>query len=195
MLHIKEDARELAENERPVAVAVDVVKLPDGREVTLYVGNYAAVCDEDTLVAHNITSTLNVSLNISIPPMQFADGMHVRRANVGLIDGDGNLASHMAGAVLVLHGLLTQASPGKPYYPKHCYGNVMVNCRGGRSRSVTVLAVYMLLMNPDRWNDLRTAIAHIRTLRGNADHYPLEPMILMGERLVNEGSLRKLLAI
>lgn len=195
MLYIQEDAREKAENQTPVAVAVDVVTLPCGREVTLYVGNLAAVCDEATLVAHNITSTLNVSLNITVPPLQFADGMHVRRANVGLIDGGGNIASHMAGAVLALHGLLTQASPGKPYYPAHRCGNVMVNCRGGRSRSVTVLAVYMALMNPQRWGDLNAAVSHIRNLRGNADHYPLEPMLLMGERLVSEGSLKNLLAI
>lgn len=195
MLHIKEDDREIVENENPVAVAVHEVVHSDGRKSILYVGNQTAACDAETLLALNVTSTLNVSLNIAIPPLQLSDGIHVRRGNVGLIDGTGNPASYLAAAVLTLHGLLTQDSPGKPYYPAHRYGNVLVNCRGGRSRSVTVLALYMHLTANEQWPTLQSAIDHIRTLRGNAAHYPLQPMIDMAERLVEHGALARLLEI
>jgi hypothetical protein len=195
MLHIKESDLEIAENEKPVAVPVHEVVHADGRKSILYVGNQTATCDADTLLALDITSTLNVSLNIVIPPLQLADGIHVRRANVGLIDGTGNPASYLAAAVLTLHGLLNQASPGKPYYPAHRYGNVLVNCRGGRSRSVTVLALYMHLTAEDQWPTLASTIDHIRALRGNAAHYPLEPMIAMAEQLVEQGALKQILEI
>src|SRR5690606_31916850 len=195
MIHMQESDLEVAENEKSVAVPVHEVTHADGRKTMLYVGNQAAACDADTLLALNITSTLNVSVNIIVPAMQLADGTNVRRANVGLIDGNGNPASYLAGAVLTLHGLLNQASPGKTHYPAHRYGNVLVNCRGGRSRSVTVLGLYMHLTAPDQWPTLASAIDHIRALRGNAAHYPLQPMIDMAERLVDEGSLAKLLKI
>jgi hypothetical protein len=195
MLHINESDLEIAENTKPVAVAVHEVIHADGRKSILYVGNQIAACDPDTLLDLNITSTMNVSLNIVIPALQLADGIHVRRANIGLIDGTGNPASYLASAVLALHGLLTQDSPGKAYYPAHRYGNVMVNCRGGRSRSVTVLALYMHLTAPEQWPTLQSAINHIRELRGNATHYPLEPMIAMAERLIEHGALAKLLEI
>jgi len=195
MLHIKESDLEIAENEKPVALAVHGVVHADGRKSMLYVGNQTAACDADTLLALDITSTLNVSVNIVVPALQLADGSYVRRANVGLIDGDGNPASYVAAAVLTLHGLLNQASPGKPHYPAHRYGNVLVNCRGGRSRSVTVLALYMHLTTTDKWPTLRSAIDHIRDLRGNAAHYPLEPMIAIAERLIDHGALAQLLEI
>lgn len=195
MLHIKESDLEIAENDKPVAVAVHEVAHADGRRSLLYVGNQTAACDAQTLLALGITSTLNVSVNIIVPALQLADGIHVRRANVGLIDGDGNPASYLAAAVLTLHGLLNQASPGKSHYPAHRYGNVLVNCRGGRSRSVTVLALYMHLTAPDQWPTLRSAIDHIRDLRGNAAHYPLDPMIAMAERLIEHGALAELLEI
>jgi hypothetical protein len=195
MLHIKESDLEIAENEKPVAVAVHEVVHADGRKSMLFVGNQTAACDPGTLLSLDITSTLNVSVNIVVPALQRADGIHIRRANVGLIDGNGNPASYLAAAVLTLHGLLNQDSPGKPHYPAHRYGNLLVNCRGGRSRSVTVLALYMHLTAPDQWPSLHAAIDHIRDLRGNAAHYPLEPMIAMAERLIEHGALAKLLEI
>ena len=195
MLHITESDLEIAENEKPVAVPVHEVVHADGRKSMIYVGNQTAACDPEMLLALDITSTLNVSVNIIVPALQLADGTNVRRANVGLIDGNGNPASYLAAAVLTLHGLLNQASPGKPHYPAHRYGNILVNCRGGRSRSVTVVALYMHLTDPDQWPTLYAAIDHVRELRGNAAHYPLEPMIDMAERLIEHGALAKLLVI
>lgn len=195
MLLIQENDREVAENTTPIAMPVHEVIHDSGRRSLLYVGNLAAACDPETLLALDITSTLNVSVNIIVPPLQLADGTHVRRANVGLIDGSGNLPSHLGAAVLALHGLLTQASPGKPNYPTHRYGNVLVNCRGGRSRSVTVLALYMHLTAPEQWSTLQSAVDHIRAIRGNAPHYPLPPMIAMAEQLIEHGALASLLDI
>lgn len=195
MLHIKDSDLEIAEDNKPIAVPVHEVNHLDGRKSILYVGNQIAACDPQTLLALDITSSLNVSVNIVVPALQLADGTHVRRANVGLIDGNGNPTSYLASAVLALHGLLKQASPGKPHYPPHRYGNVLVNCRGGRSRSVTVLALYMHLTAPEQWPTLHSAIDHIRDLRGNAAHYPLAPMIEMADRLVAHGALASLLKI
>lgn len=193
MLLIKEDNREKAENDMAIAVPVHQISHEDGRKTTLFVGNLTAASSAEILAQENITSTLNVSLNIIVPPVQLADGTHIRHAKVGLIDGPGNRAGHLAAAVLALHGLIYQASPGKPNYPSHRAGNVMVNCRGGRSRSVTVLALYLHLTAPALWPKLQDAIAHIRSLRGNASHYPLAPMIELAEALVADPSLGRLL--
>ncbi|MFD2845657.1 protein-tyrosine phosphatase family protein [Paracoccus cavernae] len=142
---VEETTRERAENDAPILVPVHELTLPEGRICRLYVGNLTGAQDGAALLAAGITSSLNVSLNIDVPPLELPDGTHMRRAKVGLIDGLGNTPAHLAAAVLALEGLVTQASPGKPNYPAHRAGHVLVNCRGGRSRSVIVLAIYLHL--------------------------------------------------
>lgn len=191
---IEETTKELAENDNPVLVPVHMLTLEDGRTCTLYVGNLTGASDPQAMLAENITSSLNVSLNIHVPEVQLPDGIHVRRAKVGLIDGEGNNAAHMAAAVLALDGLVTQASPGKAYYPAHRAGNVLVNCRGGRSRSVAVLALYLHLKDPAAFPDFEQAVNHIRHLRDNSAQYPLPPMLALANELLATGGLQKLLS-
>lgn len=184
---IEETPSELAEDEATLLIPVH--DLPACR---LYVGNLPGACDGAALLAAGITSSLNVSLNIDAPPLQLPDGTHMRRSKVGLIDGAGNAPSHLAAAVLALDGLVRQASPGKPHYPAHRAGNVLVNCRGGRSRSVTVLALYLHLKAPDAYPTFPAAVAHVRGLRGSSETYPLPPMIALAETLLQDDALRRL---
>ncbi|WP_198513211.1 protein phosphatase [Brucella pituitosa] len=194
MMNIEETPKERAENDDAILVPVHTLTLENGRTCTLYVGNLTGASDPQAMLAENVTSSLNVSLNIHVPEVQLPDGIHVRRAKVGLIDGEGNNVAHMAAAVLALDGLVTQASPGKPYYPAHRAGNVLVNCRGGRSRSVAVLALYLHLKDPSAFPDFEKAVSHIRVLRDNGDHYPLPPMMALADELLATGSLQKLLS-
>lgn len=165
----------------------------DGRTCRLFVGNMTAACDGSALMGAGITSSLNVSLNIDVPPVRRSDGIHMRQAKVGLIDGAGNTPAHLAAAVLALEGLVTQASPGKPHYPAHATGNVLVNCRGGRSRSVTVLATWLHLRDPAAFPTLMAAVAHVRQRRGSSDTYPLPPMIALAEAVLATGAMPALM--
>lgn len=190
---VKETARERAENDTPILVPVHDLILPEGRTCRLHVGNLAGAGDGAALLAAGITSSLNVSLNIDVAPLQLPDGTHMRRAKVGLIDGPGNRPAHLAAAVLTLEGLVTQASPGKPSYPAHRAGHVLVNCRGGRSRSVIVLALYLHLRAHQNFPTLDSAVRHIREARGNSPTYPLPPMLELARAVLASGGLMALL--
>ncbi|MFB9223643.1 protein phosphatase [Paracoccus cavernae] len=190
---VEETTRERAENDAPILVPVHELTLPEGRICRLYVGNLTGAQDGAALLAAGITSSLNVSLNIDVPPLELPDGTHMRRAKVGLIDGLGNTPAHLAAAVLALEGLVTQASPGKPNYPAHRAGHVLVNCRGGRSRSVIVLAIYLHLRAAGAFPTLASAVSHIRKARGNSETYPLPPMLDLAEAVLASGGLQALL--
>jgi len=72
----------------------------------------------------------------------------------------------MFAAVHMLHGMLHQTFPDKKSYPLKQPGNVLVHCRGGRSRSVAVAALYLNHMFPERWPGLDDLIDEIRHKRG-----------------------------
>ncbi len=184
---------ERREDATPVLLAVGEVARADGSLCRLFVGNLVAAGDPAALYEAGITASLNVSLNIFAPELELPDGSSVRRAKVGLIDGAGNTAAHMAAAVLALEGLVSQASPGKPHYPPHRAGHVLVHCRGGRSRSVAVLALYLHLKQPGIHPDLDETIAEIRRLRGNSQTYPLPDMVALAKELARGGGLATLL--
>ncbi len=181
------------EDATPVLLPVAGVARPDGSLCRLFVGNLVAACDPKALSQAGITASLNVALNVHAAELQLPDGTHLRRAKVGLIDGAGNSATHMAAAVLALDGLVTQASPGKPHYPAHRAGHVLVHCRGGRSRSVAVLALYLHLKAPGDFPSLGQTIAIIRELRGNRATYPLPDMLTLADELARGEALALLL--
>ncbi len=79
---IKETTRERAENDTTILVPVHDLVLPQGRICRLYVGNLTGASDGAALLAAGITSSLNVSLNIDVAPLQLSDGTHMRRAKV-----------------------------------------------------------------------------------------------------------------
>uniref|UniRef100_UPI003BAB5FAA protein phosphatase n=1 Tax=Stappia sp. TaxID=1870903 RepID=UPI003BAB5FAA len=157
-------------------VLLPVAEMPGA---TLYLGNRIAADDGALLLERGITSTMNLAVNIEMAPLTLADGTAVRRTHVGLIDGRGNTPPHLLGAALVLAGILGQASPGKSHYPPHRAGNVLVHCRGGRSRSVSVLALFLVLARPELHPDLETAFRHLRHLRGLPASQPNADMLAL----------------
>ncbi len=145
-------------------------------DLTLYLGNGMAANDGPLLAAHGITSTLNLAVNLPLSPLTLPDGIELRRHHIGLIDGSGNSAVHLMSAVLALAGMLTQDSPGKASYPAHRPGNILVHCRGGRSRSVAVLALYLHLAVGNRYPTLKSALDHLRLIRGTGPEQPCGPL-------------------
>lgn len=175
-------------------VLIPVARQVGPQALDLFLGNRIAAERPDLLYGAGITSTMNVALNIDVMPLDLPDGTVVRRTKIGLIDGDGNTASHLLAAVLALHGVLAQKSPGKPHYPPHRTGNILVHCRGGRSRSVMVLALYLTLFFPDSFQSLDEALTSLRQLRGLDESYPLQAMNTLARELL-DNQIHRLLPI
>lgn len=165
------------EEEDRLPVLLPVLADIDGAGKTLFIGNAVAANDADLLLRNGITSTMNLAVNIEMPPLALGDGSVVRRTHIGLIDGPGNIAHHLLGAVLVLHGIVNQKSPGKAHYPPHRAGNVLVHCRGGRSRSAGTIALYLHLARSERFPAFEDALLHVRSCRGLDDTQPQPAML------------------
>ncbi|OKL45789.1 dual specificity protein phosphatase family protein [Pseudovibrio exalbescens] len=166
---------EKQEDQTPVAIPV--YHLKGYPTLTLFIGNKIAANDPELLQREGITSTMNFAVNVEMLPLTLANGVAVRRTHIGLIDGNGNTAHHLLSGVLALAGIIGQASPGKDHYPPHKQGNVLIHCRGGRSRSVTILALYLHLCQSGDFPTFETALEHVRACRGLDQAYPLRPMI------------------
>lgn len=165
------------EEEDRLAVLLPVLGGIDDAGKTLFIGNAVAANDAGLLLKHGITSTMNLAVNVEMPPLALGDGTVVRRTHIGLIDGPGNIAQHLLGAVFVLHGIINQQSPGKAHYPPHRAGNVLVHCRGGRSRSAGTIALYLHLFRPERFPAFEDALLHVRSCRGLDETQPQPAML------------------
>jgi len=156
--------------------------------VTLYVGDQMAAADPELLIDHGITAVLNCAYDLDINYVGAAGAKHAgtaavpfgmapfRVAKVGLIDGPGNPPSLLATACHALDGLLHQEAPESPHAEPIAAGNVLVHCRAGLSRSVTVAALYLHLKHPDRWPRYEDALDQVRLRRGFAStEYSLAP--------------------
>jgi myo-inositol-1(or 4)-monophosphatase len=154
----------------------------DTKAARLFIGNKVAAESPDLLLAGEVTSTMNLAVNIEMRPLTLADGTAVRRTHIGLIDGPGNTPRHLLGAVLTVAGILGQASPGKAHYPPHRPGNLLVHCRGGRSRSATVLALYLTLAHGEAFPSFEAAINHVRARRGLGTDQPQPAMLDLAAR-------------
>ncbi|WP_180901889.1 dual specificity protein phosphatase family protein [Martelella soudanensis] len=172
---------EAREDDRPLLFPVIEDFGPQGK--TLFLGNLAAAEDPDCLLQAGITETLNVSINMFPGPLLLSDGTHVRRYQIGMIDGTGNDPHLLAASVFTVEGLMRGYVPSKPHYPSHRKGNVLVHCRGGRSRSVTLIALWLSAFAPERFASFETALAHLRRLRGLDDSYPLQPMLALADEV------------
>lgn len=159
---------ERREDSRPVAIPVGP---------GLFLGNFTAASDAASLARNGITQTLNLAVNIDSLPLTLMDGTVIRRAKIGLIDGPGNHPAHLAAAVLAIEGMLAQAAPGKPSYPDHRRGALLVHCRGGRSRSVAALALWMVRSEPGAWAEATDAVETLRRLRGLGPEQPNGAML------------------
>jgi hypothetical protein len=89
----------------------------------------------------------------------------VRYYKLGLVDGPGNPETMMLAGYYLLLGAVCQTQPERDSYPRRERGHVLVHCRGGRSRSVALVARYLHKHQPARFSDLEVALAHIRRHR------------------------------
>lgn len=142
--------------------------------VALYVGGSDGACDLALLRRHGITTVVNcaVNLDINFVPAAAADGDllasgygGVRYYKLGLIDGEGSPDTMMLGAYYILDGALRQTMPKRETYPFPDGGNVLVNCRSGRSRSVSLVALFLHKQQPHLYPTLDDALAVIREKR------------------------------
>lgn len=156
----------------------------------LYLGNLSAAEDAAALTAEGITSTLNLAMNVFPGPLALPDGTQLRRYQIGMVDGPGNAPDLLAAAVHLIDGLAAAYTAGKPHYPAHRRGSLLVHCRGGRSRSVTLLALWLHLRQPTAFPELDAALAHLRRLRGLDTDYPLPPMIALARQVVAKSGFR-----
>lgn len=146
-----------------------------GSGVDLYLGDSRAASDPELLARHNIVMVLNCAVNLDINLVVEADPKamslpygpgFVRYYKLGIIDGPGNPVPMMLAGYYQLAGLLQQTFPDRATYPRRETGNVLVNCRGGRSRSVALAALYLHLIWSERYPTLDSAIDHVRAARG-----------------------------
>ncbi len=146
-----------------------------GRNVALYIGDSQAASSPALLEENGITTVINCAVNLdinlvdtSIPPTP--NGLiqgpgRFRYYKIGMIDGPGNPHEQMLAAYFILRAALDQVMPDKPSYPLREKGNVLVHCRGGRSRSVTLVSLFLHLELPNRYPTLESAVAHVRQER------------------------------
>lgn len=143
---------------------------------SLYIGGSSGACDLGLLRAHGITTVVNCAVNLDInyvrtPSTLAADDVcesgyaEIRYYKLGMIDGDGSPETMMLGAYYILDGALRQSMPKRETYPFADGGNVLVNCRGGRSRSVSLVALFLHKQQPDLYPSLDDAVAAIRKRR------------------------------
>ena len=140
----------------------------------LYIGGSDGARDLGLLRQHGITTVVNcaVNLDINFVPAAASEGDlrptgygDVRYYKLGLIDGEGSPDTMMLGAYYILDGALRQTMPKRETYPFPDGGNVLVNCRSGRSRSVSLVALFLHKQQPHLYPTLDHAVAVIREKR------------------------------
>ncbi len=157
--------------ERPAVSLIAEGLPPYGAK--LYIGDTEGARDLALLKENGITTVVNCAVNLdinyvtepSIPAagMQCAAGTGaIRSYKLGLVDGAGNPESMMLAGYYLLYGAAHQELPEKPSYPRRERGNILVHCRGGRSRSVALVALYLHIQLPKQFPTIDAALAHIR---------------------------------
>lgn len=175
--------------EDKLAVLLPVLEETGSHGIKLFIGNKVAAEDPILLHENNVTSTMNLAINIEIAPLSLPDGTHVRRTHIGLIDGPGNGPEHLLAAVFAIRGIAEQESPGKLHYPAHRRGNLLVHCRGGRSRSATAIALYMHMYHDDLFGTLEAAVNQVRRMRGLDETQPQPAMLELASAAIKVISL------
>ncbi len=147
---------------------------PEGQN--LYLGGYDAARDKALHKEFGITTLVNCAVNLDINYVEdaylpeegdrLATGSGVVRTyKMGLIDGPGNPHHMILAGYYILDGAFKQCLPEKPSYPNREKGNVLIHCRGGRSRSVAIASLYMHRMQPELYPTLQSAIDAVRERR------------------------------
>ncbi len=144
--------------------------------VDLFISGKEGASDLDLLRRNGITTVVNCAVNLDFnfveQPQIVSDHEgsvygpgEIRYYKIGLIDGAGNPETQMVAAHYILRAALEQILPDKPSYPRRDRGSILINCRGGRSRSVAVVALFLHLTLPDEFPTLDDAIGFVRLKR------------------------------
>ncbi|MBB3447022.1 dual specificity protein phosphatase [Rhizobium sp. BK379] len=141
---------------------------------TLFIGGGSGASNIGLLREHQITTVVNCAVNLDINYVTAdeetldirASGYgDIRYYKVGLIDGEGSPDTMMLGAYYILDGALRQTMPKRETYPFPDGGNILVNCRSGRSRSVSLVALFLHKQQPHLYPSIDAALAVIRERR------------------------------
>lgn len=160
--------------ERPVISRIIEGVEPYG--VDIFISGSDGASDLQLLGQHGITTVVNCAVNLDLnyvtePTVEASETRvghgpgAIRYYKLGLIDGPGNPETMMLGGYYILQGAFAQILPEKESYPRRERGNVLVNCRGGRSRSVTLVALFLHHAMPERFPTLDAALEHVRIRR------------------------------
>ncbi len=163
-----------ADFEHPTISLIEENLQPGG--FSLFIGGTDAARDVDLLRQHQIAIVVNCAVNLDINyvdnPREPADGEKcaygngpVRVYKIGLVDGSGNSEHMMLSGYLLLDGAIRQELPEKISYPNRQKGNVLVHCRGGRSRSTAIVALYLHLQAAEKFPTFDKALEHVREMR------------------------------
>lgn len=144
--------------------------------VDLFISGKEGASDLNLLRQNGITTVVNCAVNLDFnfveQPQVVSDHEgsiygpgEIRYYKIGLIDGAGNPDTQMVAAHYILRAALEQVLPDKPSYPRRERGSVLINCRGGRSRSVAVVALFLHLTLPVEFPTLDDAIGFVRVKR------------------------------
>jgi hypothetical protein len=145
-------------------------------KVSLYIGGSDGARDLGLLAENGITTVVNCAVNLDfnyvLEPSLGAQGAKVatghgaiRSYKIGLIDGDGNPSRMMLAGYYILDGALKQTMPDRASYPNRERGNILVHCRGGRSRSVALVSLYLAKNQSHLFPTFEDALAHVRQKR------------------------------
>jgi len=145
-------------------------------DFNIYIGGTQTARDIQLLKEHNIAIVINCAVNLDInyvtSPKEEQEGAkcshgtgEVRTFKLGLVDGAGNSDNMMLAGYYILEGAVRQELPEKQSYPTRQKGNVLVHCRGGRSRSTALVALYLHLHKTEKYPTIDAAVAHVREAR------------------------------
>lgn len=144
--------------------------------VDLFISGKEGASDLNLLRRNGITTVVNCAVNLDFnfveQPQVVSDHEgsvygpgEIRYYKIGLIDGAGNPETQMVAGHYILRAALEQILPDKPSYPRRERGSILINCRGGRSRSVAVVALFLHLTLPQEFSTLEDAIGYVRLKR------------------------------
>lgn len=163
-----------------------------GYGVDLFVGGREGASDVALLRANGISTVLNCAVNLDFNYVAAPDEVShdsrvgygpavIRYYKLGIVDGPGNPDTMMLAGYYQLRGALDQVLPERASYPLRERGNLLVNCRAGRSRSVILAALFLHLHLPQEFPTLMSAIDHVRikrALRPEEWHETPKPMLI-----------------
>jgi hypothetical protein len=168
--------------------------------VDVFISGMDGASDLALLTEYGITTVVNCAVNldfnyVTTPAVEasetrFGHGWGaIRYYKLGLIDGPGNPETMMLAGYYLLQGAFAQILPERESYPLRDKGNVLVNCRGGRSRSVVLVSLFLHHAMPERFPTLDTALDHVRTrreLRPDEWFEAPKPMLVAAARRASE---------